>query len=460
MRRFPLLALGVVAAVPAAQAQSRPPIRPLGPVVAKTTAPVGLVTSVRALPGGRVLLNDALQRRVVLLDSTLANATVVADTTAATGNAYGGRIGGLIPFRGDSTLFVDAASMSMLVIDPNGKVGRTLSVPRAQDANALVSAAFGTPGFDAKGRLVYRSMPQFRFAGPPPGAAGGSGAMPLPEMPDSAALVRVDLATRAVDTVGFVKTPKIRMQVTESGEGRRSISSVFNPLPQADDWAVLSDGTIAIVRGRDYHLDLVTPDGTTRSAAKVPFDWQRLTDEQKVTFMDSVKAQRARMGAVGGMDMGGAPRMMMQINEGPGGPPPRGGGERRVQVEGGMQVAVGGPPGAGGPSAAAGGAAAAAAAPLIFVDPSELPDYRPPFLANSARADAQGNVWIRTTAAATAPGALVYDVVNAKGELVDRVQVPAGRQIMGFGPDGSVFLMAREGQGATATTTLERARIR
>ncbi len=455
MRRFILLA---IVAAPAAHAQSRPPIRPLGPVVAKTTAPVGLVTSVRALPGGRVLLNDALQRRVVLLDSTLANATVVADTTAATGNAYGGRIGGLIPFRGDSTLFVDAASMSMLVIDPNGKVGRTLSVPRAQDANALVSAAFGTPGFDARGRLVYRSMPQFRFAGPPPGASGGSGAMPLPEMPDSAALVRVDLATRAVDTVGFVKTPKIRMQVTESGEGRRSISSVYNPLPQADDWAVLSDGTIAIVRGRDYHLDLVTPDGATQSAAKVPFDWQRLTVEQQWTFLDSVKAQRARMGAVGGMDRGGAPRMMMQINEGPGGPP-RGGGERRVQVEGGMQVAVGGPPGSG-PSAAAGAAAAAAAPALIFVDPSELPDYRPPFLANSARADAQGNVWIRTTAASTAPGALVYDVVNAKGELVDRVQVPAGRQIMGFGPDGSVFLMAREGTGATATTTLERARIR
>jgi hypothetical protein len=131
-------------------------IRPLGAVVAKTSAPVGMVTAVRALPGGRVLLNDALQRRVVLLDSALAVSAVVADTTPATNNAYGGRIAGLIPYRGDSTLFVDAATLSMLVLDPNGKVGRTMSVPRAQDANALVSAAFGTPGFDGKGRLVYR----------------------------------------------------------------------------------------------------------------------------------------------------------------------------------------------------------------------------------------------------------------------------------------------------------------
>jgi hypothetical protein len=411
------------------------------------------VTSVRALPGGRVLLNDAMQRRVVLLDSSLAAATVIADTTPATGNAYGGRIGGLIPYRGDSTLFVDAQSMSMLVIDPAGKVGRTMSVPRAQDANSLVSAAFGTPGFDARGRLVYRAMPPFRFAGGPPPGAGGAGGprtMTPPEMPDSAPLVRVDLASRAVDTLAFVKTPKIKMQVVESGDGRISMQSLVNPLPVVDDWAVLSDGSVAIVRGRDYRLDVVGADGKVQSLPKLSFDWQRLTDEQKSTFLDSVKAQRARMGAVGGMDAAAmGPRVVMQFGDGPNGPPPRTreGGERRVQVEG---------------SAAAAGAAAAAGSPppLQFVDASELPDYRPAFLANASRADAQGNVWIRTTAAPTQPGALVYDVVNAKGELVDRVQVPPGRQIMAFGPDGSVFLMARDGTGPTATTTLERARIK
>ena len=79
---------------------------------------------------------------------------------------------------------------------------------------------------------------------------------------------------------------------------------------------------------------------------------------------------------------------------------------------------------------------------------------------SDSRADAQGNLWVRTTAAASKPGALVYDVIDAQGALVDRVEVPAGRQIMGFGPDGSVYLMAREGVGPTATTTLERARVK
>ncbi len=453
MRRLSLFVIGAATVPAAALAQPRPPIRPLGAVVAKTSAPVGMVTAVRALPGGRVLLNDALQRRVVLLDSALAVSAVVADTTAATNNAYGGRIAGLIPYHGDSTLFVDAATLSMLVLDPNGKVGRTMSVPRAQDANALVSAAFGTPGFDGKGRLVYRSMPQFRFAGPPPGASGSGGVPAPPQMPDSAALVRIDLATRVVDTIGFVRTPKITMQVTNSADGRMSMQSLMNPLPLVDDWAVLSDGSVAIVRGRDYHLDVIAPDGTRQSAPKLSFDWQRLTDEQKVAFIDSVKAQRARMGAVGGFDMASAgPRIVMNMGGpgGPGEPPPRAAGERRTQVESNVAVA-GGPPGA------AGGMTPP---PLQFVDPSELPDYRPPFLANASRADTQGNLWVRTTAAPTVPGALVYDVVNAKGALVERVQVPAGRQIVGFGPDGAVYLVAREGTGPTATTTLERARVR
>ena len=40
----------------------------------------------------------------------------------------------------------------------------------------------------------------------------------------------------------------------------------------------------------------------------------------------------------------------------------------------------------------------------------------------------------------------VYDVVNRKGELTYRVQVPAGRQLVGFGPNGTVYLAVREGR--------------
>jgi hypothetical protein len=47
-------------------------------------------------------------------------------------------------------------------------------------------------------------------------------------------------------------------------------------------------------------------------------------------------------------------------------------------------------------------------------------------------------------------------VVSAKGDVVDRVQIPENRTIVGFGPGGVVILAARHG----TTTKLERARIK
>jgi hypothetical protein len=89
-----------------------------------------------------------------------------------------------------------------------------------------------------------------------------------------------------------------------------------------------------------------------------------------------------------------------------------------------------------------------------FVSPSELPDYRPAFASGAARPDAEGNVWIRTSKYLN--GGPVYDIINRKGELTDRVVIPAGRTIIGFGKDGSVYLTYREG----TTAKLERAKVR
>ena len=414
-------------------AAQQPPVRPLGPVVSKTSERfVSPVLTLRALPGGRVLVNDIGSRRVLLLDSALATSAVVADTTSATSNAYSGRMGGLFAFKADSTLFVDPQSLSMLVIDGAGKVTRVMSVPRSEDAFAF-AGMMGAPALDAGGRLVYRAPPRFRMMGGPPGAGGAP-----PSPPDSAAIVRVDLSSRALDTVGFIKTPKMNMIVNRSEDGRVSMTSEINPLPVVDDWTVLSDGTIAIVRGRDYRVDFIDPDGTKRSSPKVPFEWVRMSDEQKVAFIDSVKAQRERMMAEARNNPTAAA---------PGGMAPMAGGQMVIET----RVA-----GGGGGNPAPRPAGDQARMPQVqFVSPSELPDYRPPFFAGAARADAQGNFWIRTTTVKPGGGP-VYDVVNRKGELIDRVQVPTNRQIAGFGPDGAVYLTGREG----TTTILERARVK
>ena len=41
---------------------------------------------------------------------------------------------------------------------------------------------------------------------------------------------------------------------------------------------------------------------------------------------------------------------------------------------------------------------------------------------------------------------LVYDVIDPAGKLAYRVKLPSGRQIAGFGPDGLIYLQARDGR--------------
>ena len=62
----------------------------------------------------------------------------------------------------------------------------------------------------------------------------------------------------------------------------------------------------------------------------------------------------------------------------------------------------------------------------------------------------------RTIPTSAIAGGPVYDVINRKGEIVERVQIPVGRSIVGFGPGGAVYLLNRDG----ATSTLEKASVR
>jgi hypothetical protein len=442
---FPLWA--ILTALSPADAQQQPAIRQIGPVISASAEPFGQRAFVRHVKAG-VLVNDVEQRRLVLLDTVLGLASVVADTTPGTANAYSGRVGSLIAYHADSSLFVDPQSMSMLVIDPAGKVTRVMSVPRSQDAMVLGNPMLGTPGFDASGKLVYRGMPRPMMRGGPGGAGGGGGrggaagsaGMHLPDPPDSIALVRVDLASRQVDTLTFTKIPKAKVDVQRDDNGRVSVNVQMNPLPVVDDWAVTSDGSVAIVRGRDYHVDWIRPDGSRESSPKMPFAWQRMTDDDKAAFIDSLKAARERMAASNPSSTGGnLPVIGAPAGDG-------GGGQTRVMVMG---------PGAAG---AAGAPGAAMPNNMNFLSASELPDYKPAFFAGSTRADADGNLWIRTIPTKAIAGGPVYDVVNSKGELVERVQVPKNRTIVGFGPGGIVYLLARE-EGA-ANSTLEKARTR
>jgi hypothetical protein len=439
-----LTLLSLTATSIGAQTVSRPPVRQL-PTPSATSADVlGSLAAVRHLPNGNVLVNDQAGRRLLLLDSTLKRVAVVADSSSGA-NGYGARPGGLIPYRGDSTLFVDPAALSMLVIDPAGRIVRVMAAPRPDDVNFLTGGPWGNPGFDARGRLVYRP---FRLNFTPP--APGQPFVPPPPA-ESAAVIRYDLAARKLDTAGFFKVPKVTFSTSTDANGGMRRQAMMHPLPIVDDWAVMSDGTIAFVRGQDYHVEFIGADGVRTVGSKIPYEWQRMTEEDKIAFMDSTRAAVTRARAAGASGVAGAaaagggnagfnaaPQGMTVVI---GGPPGGGGGGGGA----GGQVVVGGPPpGGGGPLP-----------PPVFVSPSELPDYKPVFGPGGVRADADAHVWVRTIPTKPTPGGAIYEVIDRAGKAIDRVQVPTGTTIIGFGPGGVVYLGMRDAAGIH----LQRARL-
>ena len=369
------------------------PVRQLGPIISQAHDTLGYgVGWIRVLTDGQVLVDDWLNRRVLLFDSTLTHSVVVANASGSMSTAFGngaGTPGLLIPYLADTTLFLDQAALSLVFIDPTGKIGRVIAAPDAKTPGSLFA---GQPGVDALGRLVYRSMT--RPVGRPATAP----------RPDTVPIVRVDLRDGHTDTLAFIKihVPRFSQPVTVPGRGARVAPTIAEPFYTVDDWAMLSDGTVAIVRGHDLHVDFVGTDGGRESGPRIPFAWQPVNDSLKQWLVDSVgRADSVFRSTLPATSPQNIPRDV---------------------------VAAG-----------------------------DVPDYRPAFVAPFARGDAEGNLWIKEYSAGVRTDGAIYLVVNRHGFLIDHVQIPGGTSLAGFGPGGIVYLTSAIGNGIEA---LARARLR
>ena len=500
----PAMAQDAPPSTPAAQV----PVRETTPAIARSAQPLGGANMVRTLSDGSVFVNDVQRRQLLKFDASLKNVTVIADTAPGSLMPYGQRPIGLLPYAGDSTLVVDASTLSLVLIDKNGRTIRVMASPRPNDINTLSNVNLGSHAFDAKGRLYYRQggtggpggggMAGMMFGGgndrgggrgggqggnnnnrsqqtqqnrggggeaaaplggfgggqtgggQPFGGPGGRGFNPA-NQPDSVPIVRVDFDTRKADTVTFVKVTKSESQMTRGEDGSTRLTVKINPLPQADDWALLADGTVAVMRVLDYHVDYYRPDGSHVASDKLPFDWKRISDEEKTKLVDSLatmaKAASERMGQGGG----GGFRMSFEpisADKLPDYYPPVRQGSSIADRNGNLWVVpttsnlsaqlaqsfmggrgMGGPPMGGAPATGATGAAGARGAGR------DSTRQGPPPAAMMAMLGAMAN-----------QPPLVYDVISPAGKLVERVKLPGGRQVVGFGPDGLLFVTAREGR--------------
>lgn len=494
-------------ALGAANVTIGPPIRRIETASALSTEKLGSIIGVRELPDGRVLLNDGGSRRLLLLDTMLVLNRVVLDSASEKENTYGVRQGGLLAYRGDSSLFIDQMSLSVLVLDAEANIARVRSVPRARDTYSYGSNSsnMGTPGVDARGRLVYRI-----YVEPTPPATPPPRGVPwFPEEPDSALIVALDMNTRKTDTLGSIRIPKSEFTVRMNPFGNGfSFYNNINPMQVQDEWAVLSDGTVAFVRAIDYRVDYLNPDGSWTSSPKVPYDWQPMSDSAKQRLVDSVRTAQSRT-----VRASWTTSMIRWVNtynrkfpsnftipegyEPPNGfvktwtfPPPGvkfpekyiyacapgeepevavplnlKGDDKGVKIEAAVSGAIIGPlpsmPGLP-PGAPPGATPSCIPQPIpnlaqvpspptmrevSVVNPRLLPDFRPPFPANSVRADLDGNLWIRANQVTPARGGAIFDVVSRQGQLVDRIQLPTGYQLVGFGRGKVVFLAMRDAAG-------------
>ena len=347
----------------------------LGEPTAAFPEDFGTIQTVRELPDRRVLVADPLANALWVVDLDAGTRTQIG--TEGEGPGEYRQPDAVWPLPGGETLLVDLGN------------GRTQTLTADLEFSATSPIAMGEPrpgstlvlalpqGVDGQGRLYTRAM------------GGGMGG----PLPDSAAILRVDRATAAVDTVGSFKLQD-RIQSTSGDANSRSVSIEPIPLSPEDAWGVASDGSVVIARSGDYRVDWLEPDGSVVRGQPAPFDPVPIGTAEKEEY---VATQGRSGGGIGISVMVGNGAMRMNFARG-------------------------------GPGARA-----------REIDQYQWPETKPPFYSGRIDVDPEGRAWVRRHVAAGEEA--TYDVFARDGARVATVRLPADRRVIGFGAS-AVYVVA------------------
>jgi hypothetical protein len=258
-----LLALVLPAAAVAQQT------RTLGKPDAEFTDPFSAIASIRELPDGRVIVVDTRENRLRAINfATGASASIGSE-----GSGPGEWRTPIAVYRlpGDSTLLQDPANGRFLIIGPDAKPSRVF-LPTGGVGGTLRAT-------DSRGMMYYQA-PALRVT---------------PEGPialDSIPVIRYDPVRVTHDTIAFVAVPKVNLGAPATAGGVRSISGVSSPYAPADDWAVLPDGRVIVVRTSDYHVEIVESRNRRVAGPAVPFTRIPVTEVDKERWRAQAKLLR------------------------------------------------------------------------------------------------------------------------------------------------------------------------
>ena len=340
-----------------------------------------VVSTVRELADGGVLVADALGQVLVHLDLDAGT----ADTLGSVGEGPDEyrQPDAVWPLPGGRTLLVDLGNGRLTELSPELEFGdtRPYAVGDIGPGRDLVLAI--PQGVDDAGRLYFRSF----------GRMGGG------EMPsDSAYILRLDLESEVVDSVGQVKLPGMTTRTTG---GRNNQNTQVSPIPlsPADAWGVAPDGRTVIARCGDYHVDWIGPDGSVTSGPDVEFEAVSIGRAEKEEWAHT-----------------------------------------RSETGGGMGIAVTVVNNAMTMTATRGG---------VSNDDDDLDGYdwpavKPAFYGRPIPVDRSGRAWVRRHR--DAGDTPMYDVFGASGTRDMVVELLPERRVVGFG-DGKVYVVRMDEYG-------------
>ena len=360
-----VLCATILAALPAAAQQV--PTRALTAPDAQFEQPFDAVLAIRELASGKVLVTDLGPKTLLLADLATGEQVTVGRNGQGPGEYQ--FPGELFPFRGDSVLLVDRVGRRVLVVSPEGKLGR--SIPFPEGLSGLPDAR----GADRQGRIYFQGSP---FRGEPGGGMEVGGTLP-----DSVPLIRWDPATKKIDSLTRVKIPAIKVQVS-GGQNARTVMMRNQPFAPSDEWIVTPEGRVALARVGDYHIEWLGTGAPVRGAP-VRHEPLKVAAADRQIFLDGMRNSRNR-----------------------------------------ITVSVGGPGPSGGRNNQGNGQ------PQISEKDFDWPEVKPPFPSRALQFAPEGQLWV-TRSTSARDSTPVYDLFDAGGKLTGRVTLPLGRRMVGLG---------------------------
>jgi hypothetical protein len=342
----------------------------LGKPNAEYKEPFTQISAVRELSDGRVLVADARDKTVQFIDFKSGTATKVGRDGSGPGEY--GNPQRIVALPLDTSAIYDPMNQRYVIAGPEGMTGKEFRLEEAIEGRGARGGGRGSQpkGSDSRGRIFYEGPP-FTFT--PDGMIATA---------DSAPVLRFDRQMKRSDTVAYVHLAKDNARIS-GNQNRVEMIVGLKAFPTRDDWAPMPDGSVAIVRVRDYHVDWYAASGKRTSGPRVVVDAIPVTEADK----EEVRVARRMPG----------------VTLGPGG--------------------------------AAGGR------PPVIPDP-EFPAFKPPFVLGGVFARPNGQLWVLRSRKA-GDKIPVYDVFDATGSMTARMAFPEKTRLVGFG-NGTVYVVRND----------------